>query len=325
MAPSNLSEQLTKYLTDAHSIEQQALAQLRTAPDLAGDDEIAAAFSRHLAETEEHERLVRARLNARGATPATLKDLAGTLTGKGFTIFARLQPDTPGKLLAHAFSYEHMELAAYDLLGAVAVRASDEETAAVARRIEEEERAMAGRLAGMFDRAVAASLGELARRDLGALLDRYLSDAHALEAQAKTLLRRSPKLAGDSDLATAYRDHLAETEQHQRLIAARLEVRGASPSAVKDAALRLGALNWGVFFAAQPDTPAKLVAFSYAFEHLEMACYELLARVAHLAADNESETVARRILEEEQAAAERIHGLFEPALEASLRKQGVRA
>jgi hypothetical protein len=36
-------EQLTKYLTDAHSIEVQALAQLRGAPDLAGAPDIAEA------------------------------------------------------------------------------------------------------------------------------------------------------------------------------------------------------------------------------------------------------------------------------------------
>jgi ferritin-like metal-binding protein YciE len=51
-----MSEQLVKYLTDAHSIEVQALAQLRTAPDLAADPENSAAFREHLRETEEHER-----------------------------------------------------------------------------------------------------------------------------------------------------------------------------------------------------------------------------------------------------------------------------
>src|ERR671925_441098 len=56
MPASTLDEQLTKYLTDAHSIEEQALQQLRSAPDLAGDPEIAAAFREHLAETERHER-----------------------------------------------------------------------------------------------------------------------------------------------------------------------------------------------------------------------------------------------------------------------------
>ena len=33
---TDIQEQLTKYLIDAHSIEEQALAQLRTAPKLAG-------------------------------------------------------------------------------------------------------------------------------------------------------------------------------------------------------------------------------------------------------------------------------------------------
>src|SRR3981081_2434407 len=63
----SLDDQLTKYLTDAHSIEQQALAQMRVAPELAGDPEIASAFSQHLTETEGHERLVRERLSRPGA------------------------------------------------------------------------------------------------------------------------------------------------------------------------------------------------------------------------------------------------------------------
>ena len=46
------------------------------------------------------------------------------LGGKGFLLFARLQPDTPGKLLAHALSYEALELAAYELLARVAERAT---------------------------------------------------------------------------------------------------------------------------------------------------------------------------------------------------------
>ena len=33
---TGMQEQLTKYLTDAHAIEAQALQQLRAAPDIAG-------------------------------------------------------------------------------------------------------------------------------------------------------------------------------------------------------------------------------------------------------------------------------------------------
>jgi ferritin-like metal-binding protein YciE len=318
-----LDEQLTKYLTDAHSIEEQALAQLRTAPELAGDPQIAEAFARHMEETEGHERLIRQRLEARDAKPAAIKDLAGTLTGKGFVLFARSQPDTPGKLVAHAFSYEHMELAAYDFLSRVADRAGDQASAEAARHILQQERAMSERLAQSFDRAAEASLRELGPGDLQEQLDKYLADAHAIESQAQQLLSKGPELAGAGELATAYEDHLAETREHQRLLDDRLQARGSSSSRLKDAAMRLGALNWGMFFQAQPDTPAKLAAFAYAFEHLEIAAYELLARVAKRAGDADTEATAQRILAEERAASERIHSLFDKALDASLHEQGV--
>src|SRR5205823_5256755 len=160
------------------------------------------------------------------AEPSTVKDLAGRVSGVGFALFAKLQPDTLGKLAAHAYSYEHLELAAYRLLGKVAERAGAADIAAAAREIEGQERAMA----------------------------------------------------------------------------ARLEARGDSPSKLKDAALRLGALNWGTFFAAQPDTPAKLAGFAYAVEHLEIAAYELLARIAERAGDHDTAELARAILAEERAA-----------------------
>ena len=323
MTANSLDDQLTKYLTDAHSIEQQALVQMRRAPQIAGDQEIAEAFSRHLPETEMHESLVAQRLQARGASPAALKDFAGKVTGAGFALFAALLPDTPGKLVVHAFSYEHMELAAYELLARVAERASDRETAQAARQIRQQEQEMADRLSNLFDRAVEASLHELPGGDLQKQLDKYLTDAHAIEAQAVKLLSKGQDIAGAASLASAYREHLAETEQHQRLIEQRLTARDSSPSRLKDAALSLGALNWGAFFGAQPDTPAKLAAFSYAFEHLEIAAYELLARVAVRAPDAETQAVAERILAEERSAAALVHSLFDDALEATLHEQGV--
>ena len=323
MAPTNLQEQLVKYLTDAHSIEQQALAQLRTAPKIAGDSEIAQAFSDHLIETEGHERLVSERLAAYGAKPSTIKDVAGSLTGKGFGAFAMAQPDTPGKLVVHAFSYEHMEEVAYDLLAQVAERASDEETAQTAREIELQEEGMGDRLAGCFDRAVNAALDEVGPDDLQAQLDKYLTDAHAIEAQALELLEKGPHLAGAGELATAFDDHRLETQEHQRLVEARLQSRGDAPSKLKDAVLRLGALNWGGFFQAQPDTPAKLAAFAFAFEHLEIGSYEMLRRVAARAGDEETARIAEAILAQEHAAADRIRSLFEVALDVSLHEQGI--
>jgi hypothetical protein len=60
-------------------------------------------------------------------------------------------------------------------------------------------------------------------------------------------------------------------------VRARLEEHGSDPSRLKDAVLRIGGLNLGAFFAAQPDTPAKLAGFAFAFEHLEIGAYEQLA------------------------------------------------
>jgi ferritin-like metal-binding protein YciE len=310
-------QQLTKYLTDVHSIEQQALAQMKAAPDIAGDPEIAAMFEAHLAETEEHERLVRERLEARGAEPSTLKDVLGRLGGVGMIWFARSQPDTPGKLVAHAFSYEHMELAAYDLLARIAERAGDTETVEMARRIRGEEDAMASRLSGAWTRAVVASLAAVRPDDLQDQLVKYLTDAHAIEAQASSLLSKGPALAGDPDLARLYEEHLEETRGHQRLVQERLDAHGASPSRIQDAAMRLGALNWGAFFGAQPDTPVKLAGFAYAFEHLEIGGYEQLKRVAADAHDDETVRVAQTILAQERIAAERIHAHFGRAVDAT--------
>jgi ferritin-like metal-binding protein YciE len=318
----SLNDQLESYLSDAHSIEEQALTQLRAAPDIAGDAGLAEIFRRHLDETEAHERIVRERLEAHGGKPSKIKEAVMKVGGAGFVMFAGSQPDTPGKLTAHAYSYEHLELASYELLEIVARRAGDEETASAARRIRDEEKAMAQRLENAFDTAVDASLRALDPDDLGQQLQKYLADAHALEQQALQLLQKAQDIGGDPELERLYSEHLGETRGHEGLVTERLEALDASPSRLKDAAMRLGALNWGAFFKAQPDTPGKLAAFAYAFEHLEIAGYEMLKRVAQRAGDEDTVQLADRILGEERAAAGKIAGAFERAAEASLQAVG---
>jgi ferritin-like metal-binding protein YciE len=180
------------------------------------------------------------------------------------------------------------------------------------------ESAMHDRLGATFDRATSASLAALDPDDLAEQLRKYLADAHAIEEQAIGLLERGPRVAGSTTLAKAYADHLEESREHARLIDDRLQALGGDPSSLKDAALRLGALNWSAFFQAQPDTPGKLAAFVYAFEHLEMGGYEQLKRVAERVGDDETVALVTRILAEEHAAADRIAELFDDAVTASL-------
>jgi ferritin-like metal-binding protein YciE len=307
MTNNDPQTQLVKYLTDVHSIEEQAAVQMRRAPDMV-EGPLSEAFRRHLAETESQEQRVRERLGAYDASPSKLKDAAGQAGGFGMVLFARSQPDTPGKLAMHAFSYEHMEVAAYELLGIAAREAGDEATASMAATIADEEREMAGRIAERWDDAVEQALAAVEPDDLGDQLNTYLADVHALEGQSKKLLEKGRELDVPEALRSALDHHLTETEGHLERIERRLDDRGATPSALKDAVLRLGALNWGVFFAAQPDTPAKLAGFAYAVENLEVAAYELLLRVAQRAGDQETIAMVESILGEEKAAAKAVAG-----------------
>jgi ferritin-like metal-binding protein YciE len=318
MADRTLDEQLTKYLTDAHSIELQALEQMRLAPRIAGDPDLKRMFEDHFDETEVHERLVREELERRGAEPSLLKDVAGRVGGWGMVLFAKLNPDTPGKLAMHAYSYEHMELAAYELLRRFAERAGDDSVREVAVRIGADERAMADRIGERWDCAVDAALREKGAEEMGEEVVKYLRDAHALEAQALQMMEAGPKIAEYDELKTLFETHREETREHQRLVEERLAQLDSRPSRFQSGVMRVGALNLGTFFKAQPDTPAKLGGFAYAFEALEAGAYELLTRTARRAGDEETAAMAERILANENQTAERVAGTWDAAVDASL-------
>jgi ferritin-like metal-binding protein YciE len=315
--PDATQDHLTAYLSDAHSIEEQALAQLRSIPPLPGAERLAAALRRHLDETEQHERAVKQLLESRDAQPSWFKDAVMKLGGKGFILFARLNPDTPGKLLAHAYSYEALEEASYALLGIVAREAGERQVAECAARIEAEEIAMKERLATCFDEGADASLAALRPDDLQQQVASYLADAHALEQQALGLLERALG-SGSPELDAAYDSHLSETRAQSDAVEARLAGLGGGRSLLKDAAMRMGAINWAAFFAAQPDTAGKLAAFVYAFEHLEIGGYEQLARVAQRAGDHETAELAQLNLVQERHAAETVKALFPQAAALAL-------
>ena len=177
---------------------------------------------------------------------------------------------------------------------------------------------MAKRLARNFDNAVEASLRKTGPDELAGEVTSYLGDAHAIEAQAIQLLEQAPAMAGGTALAQLFRKHLDQSRAQQAAVAARLDAHGATPSRLKDALLRIGGLNLGGFFGAQPDTPAKLAGFAFAFEHLEIAAYELLRGIAERAADRDTIAVAERILVEERHAAERIAATWDAAMDAAL-------
>lgn len=295
-------QKLVDQLAGAHSIGEQAVAQMQRAPRIANGP-LAEIFVGHLSESEGQVQRARERLEAYGVDLAGLDREAG---GIGLAVFAAGRSDTPSKLIAHAFSYEHMEIAAYELLRETAVAAGDAATATMARQGGEEAQRMADRLEASFDLAVDACLNGGGREELDSQLDRCLADVHAIERQGLQLLEIAPKVIEDQELQGVFRRHLSESEEHAAILRERLEVRGAKPAQASDAVLPIVGMQVGAFFAAQPDTTAKLLGFAAAFEQLEIAAYEQLERIARRAGDSKVAGAAQRILAEERAAADSL-------------------
>ena len=162
MPADTIQEQIVKYLTDVHSLEANATDQLKSGVDASKDPQLTTALREHLAETEQQERLVRARLEALGESPSTIKDLAqrgwAAMTG----LAANASPDTTGKIAITAYMFEHLEIASYRSLRAVAEEAGDTETAQLAARIIAEEQAAADKLSGMLERVALSSVPQVA-------------------------------------------------------------------------------------------------------------------------------------------------------------------
>jgi ferritin-like metal-binding protein YciE len=151
MASETLKEKLVDYLTDVHSAEENALQMLRTGVDSVDEPRLADALREHLAETEEHEHLVRERLEAHGAGTSTVKDVVGKGGAMASGAVAKIAPDTSGKTAIQSYAFEHLEIASYRMLRLVADQAEDPQTVQVADRILAQEQAAAQKLEELLE------------------------------------------------------------------------------------------------------------------------------------------------------------------------------
>ena len=95
----DIHEALTAYLTDAHSIEEQALAQLNSMrPHRRAPPRWPRRSASISPRPTGHEQHRQARCSStRDADPSWFKDAVMKLGGKGFVLFARAQPGHPGQ------------------------------------------------------------------------------------------------------------------------------------------------------------------------------------------------------------------------------------
>jgi ferritin-like metal-binding protein YciE len=162
-------------------------------------------------------------------------------------------------------------------------------------------------------------MGELEEK-----LVEYIDDAYAMEQSVLRMLDDMIATTKDPQLKRALERHKKETERQAERLKERLEAHGASPSMAKEAGGMLGALMKSVVDMARSDKPGRVARDGFATEHMEIASYQMLERVARKAGDQQTAKVARQNREEEEAMARSIGSKWNKIVELSLKEEGVR-
>jgi ferritin-like metal-binding protein YciE len=127
----------------------------------------------------------------------------------------------------------------------------------------------------------------------------------------------------DPELKELLREHKLETERHADRMERRLNAHGATPSIVRETVGIAQALMKSVLDATRTEKAGRNARDGYATEHLEIASYELLSRIAERAGDEETANAARENLADELAMAKRIEANWDRFAELSLQEAGV--
>ena len=159
--------------------------------------------------------------------------------------------------------------------------------------------------------------------ELDAQLVKHIDEALAMEQNVLRMLEGMISTTDDPEIKRELQQHRLETQSHADRMEKRLQAHGASPSMVREAGGVLGALMKGVVDLARPEKAGRNARDGYATEHMEIASYELLARIADRAGDEETATAAREIIREEKAMAKKIEENWDRFAELSLREQGI--
>ena len=152
----------------------------------------------------------------------------------------------------------------------------------------------------------------------------YIDDAYAMEQNVLRMLDGMIETTTDQQMKRLLERHKQETERQAARLLERLHEHGAPPSALKEAGGVVGALVKSVADKARGDRPARNARDGFATEHMEIASYELLERVAKMAGDNKTAAVARQNREEEEAMARSIAAKWKKITEQTLKEDGVR-
>ena len=156
-------------------------------------------------------------------------------------------------------------------------------------------------------------------------LVKHIDEALAMEQNVLRMLDSMISTTNDEAIKEELRAHKAQTQEQPDRLQARLEAHGASPSMVREAGGVLGALMKSVVDVARGEKAGRNARDGYATEHMEIAAYQLLERVAERAGDPETAAVARQNRAEEEEMARKLDRHWDRFAELSLEEAGVSA
>ena len=154
-------------------------------------------------------------------------------------------------------------------------------------------------------------------------LIKHIDEAHAMEQNVLRMLEGMIATTDDPEILDALEHHKMQTQGHADRMARRLEAHDATPSTVKQLGGVIGALAKMPLDFVRGENAGRNARDGYATEHMEIASYELLRRIAEKAGDEETAAAAKEIIAEEKAMADLIAQNWDKFAELSLRQEGV--
>jgi ferritin-like metal-binding protein YciE len=151
----------------------------------------------------------------------------------------------------------------------------------------------------------------------------HVQDAHAMEQTVSTMLDSMIATTDDPEITEMLRQHKRQTQEHERRLSERLDAMGAGASTTKSVGGLGAALFKGVGDVARTDKPSKNARDSFMTEHMEIAAYELLERLAKRAGDDKTAEVARLNRSDEQEMAKKIDANWDRFVDLTLATPGL--
>jgi ferritin-like metal-binding protein YciE len=153
----------------------------------------------------------------------------------------------------------------------------------------------------------------------------YVEDAHAMETNVLQMLDSMIATTTDPKIRDELERHKDQTEKHEERLRRRLDALGRGTSIRKETQTLAGALMKGVVDQVRGDKPGKNARDGFITEHMEIASYELLERLAERAGDSETAKVARANRRDEEAMAKKIAGKWDKFIDLTLEEEGIDA